>query len=133
MSTMKKETRPNAATSERAKEPGQASRQDRASITQSITAASGRQMRIADLLLKGEENAIPLKHIKQMVHLPGREIRKQIQAERLQHIPILANNRSGYYLAGNDQERERFVRSMRHRSAEIAKVAQAIEEAVNVE
>lgn len=86
-------------------------------------------MRIADLLLKGEENALPLRHLKQMVNLPGREIRKQIQLERLQHIPILANNRSGYYLAGNELERERFVRSMRHRAAEIVKVAQAIEEA----
>ena len=70
---------------------------------------------------------MPMKHIRQMVDLPGREIRKQIQAERLQHIPILANNRTGYYLAGTELERERFVRSMKHRAVEIIRVANAIE------
>ena len=84
-------------------------------------------MKIADLLPTGEENAVPLRHIKQMVDLPGREIRRQIQVERLQHTPILANNKSGYYLAGDEGERERFVRSMLHRANEIIKVAKAIE------
>lgn len=93
------------------------------------TSAESRQIQIADYLGYGQAAAVPLRHLKQMVNLPGREIRKQIQLERLQHIPILANNRSGYYLAGNELERERFVRSMRHRAAEIVKVAQAIEEA----
>lgn len=124
----KTEAHSSAATPKRA-EMGAETKQTTTSTTDSSTSAETRQFRIADLLLKGEENALPLRHIKQLVNLPGREIRKQIQLERLQHIPILANNRSGYYLAGNERERERFVRSMRHRAAEIAKVAQAIEEA----
>lgn len=128
MSTNKK-TRPDTAIPEREK-MGAETGQDTTSTNDSTTATDCRQIRIADLLLKGEENALPLRHIKQMVNLPGREIRKQIQLERLQHIPILANNKSGYYLAGNDRERERFVRSMKRRAAEIVKVADAVEKAV---
>ncbi len=128
--TTKENARAGIAVPAQAVETGAASRQTTTSTSKRTTPAAERQpFRIADLLAPGEENAIPLKHIKQLVNLPGREIRKRIQLERLQHIPILANNRSGYYLAENDQERKRFVRSMRHRAAEIAKVAQAIEEA----
>lgn len=126
--SVKEKTHPTAATVEQV-ESGAGLAGASVSTTDNSTATEFRQMRIADLLLKGEENAIPLRHIKQSVNLPGREIRKQIQLERLQHVPILANNRSGYYLAGNEVERERFVRSMRHRAKEILRTAQAIEEA----
>lgn len=95
-----------------------------------ITAAAGRQMRIADLLLMGEENAIPLRHLKKMVDLPGREVRRLIQVERLHGIPILSDNMNGYFLPENDLERDKFVRSMRGRAAEIEAVADAVEKAV---
>ena len=119
---------PVAGTTERAEEPGQASRQDHVSIDHDITAAGCRQMRIADLLLKGSENALSLRHIKQLVNLPGRETRKQIQLEREQHIPIVSDH-NGYDLAETERERDRFVRGMKRRAAEIVKVAEAVGEA----
>ena len=60
---------------------------------------------IADLLLCGEKNAIPLQHLEKITGLDQREIRRMIHAERLRGAPILANNRSGYYLPGNDGEK----------------------------
>lgn len=86
-------------------------------------------MRIVDLLPVGEQNAVPLRHLKELSGLPGREVRRLIQTERLRGVPILSDNINGYYLAANAQEREEFIRSMHHRAAEIIKVAQAIEEA----
>ena len=50
-----------------------------------------------------------------------------IHAERLHGTPILANNRSGYYLPANTSERARCVSSMRHRAGEIERAADAIE------
>ena len=53
-----------------------------------------------------------------------------IQSERLRGIPILSDNISGYYLAGDAQEQEKFIKSMRGRAAEIEAVAAAVEKAV---
>ncbi len=53
-----------------------------------------------------------------------------IQSERLRGIPILSDNISGYYLAADVQEQEKFIRSMRGRAAEIEAVAAAVEKAV---
>ena len=82
---------------------------------------------IAVLLLCGEKNAIPLQHLEKITGLDQREIRRMIHTERMRGAPILANNRSGYYLPGNDEERERCVSSMRHRAGEIERAADAIE------
>ena len=124
-----KEARPVAGTTERAKEPGQASRQDRVSIDYDTTSPQLEQaVHIADFLSRGQDAAVPLRHIKQLVHLPGREIRKQIQLEREQHIPIVSDH-NGYYIAETEQERDRFVRGMKRRAAEIVKVAEAVGEA----
>lgn len=90
------------------------------------TAAGSRQIKIADLLPTGGENAVPLRHIKKMVDLPGREIRKMIQTEREQHIPIVSDG-NGYYLAKTEQEKNRFVRGMKRRAAEIVRVAESVE------
>ena len=82
---------------------------------------------IADLLLCGEENAIPLQHLASMTGLDPREIRRMIHAERLHGTPILANNRSGNFLPSYSFERARCVSSMRHRAGEIERAADAIE------
>ena len=82
---------------------------------------------IADLLLCGEKNAVPLQHLEKITGLDQREIRRMIRAERLLGTPILSNNLSGYYLPGNDAERERCVASLRRRAAEIRRAADAIE------
>ena len=125
MSDSTKMTRSGAATLERV-EAGAGLAGSSTSISNDTTTAGSRQFRISNLLLTGEENAVPMKHIKQLVPLPNREIRRQIQLEREQHITIVSDH-NGYYLAGTELERERFVRSMRHRAAEIVKVAEAVE------
>ena len=86
-------------------------------------------MRIAYLLSCGQENAVPLSHIKSMTGMKGRTIRRMIASERLAGVPILSDCSTGYYLAENDGEKERFVRSMRHRAREIERAAEAIERA----
>lgn len=63
-------------------------------------------MRIADLLSHGQENAVPLRQLMAITGEDGRTIRGKIATER-----------------------ERFVRSMRHRAQEIERAAEAIERA----
>ena len=53
-----------------------------------------------------------------------------IESERRAGCPVLSNSRSGYYLASGPDEARAFVRSMLHRSGEIAKTAKAIERAM---
>lgn len=86
-------------------------------------------MRIVDLLSQGQENAVPLRQLMVITGADGRTIREKIAAERLGGVPILSNNSTGYFLPGNKGERDRFVRSMRHRAKEIERVAEAIEQA----
>ena len=52
-----------------------------------------------------------------------------IRAERLSGTPILESSKpaGGYYLPGNAHERARCVQRLRRRTAEIIKVADAIE------
>lgn len=89
----------------------------------------GQPTKIADFLLPGQQNAVPLKHLKDLLHLDGRTIRLMIRQERLSGVPILESSRAtgGYFLPDSDHERAQCVRSMRRRAAEIARVADAIE------
>lgn len=86
-------------------------------------------MRISDYLNAGRENAIPIRQLIAMLRIPSRSIRRMIQRERLNGVPILSDTHEGYYLPGNDSERERFCRSMRHRADEITRAADAVERA----
>ena len=54
---------------------------------------------------------------------------REIERERREGRPILADNATGYYLPATKYERAACVRSMRHRAGEIMKSAQAIEQA----
>lgn len=99
---------------------------------QSTTPAPlGQAVKIADFLSRGETNALPLRHLRDLLHLPARTIRLIIRAERMSGTPILESSKAdgGYYLPGNDHERARCVQRLRRRAAEIVKVANAIEEA----
>lgn len=91
------------------------------------TAAAGRQIKIADYLSHGQENAIPRRELERLTSMDGRTVRLMIERERLAGVPILSDNSTGYYLPGNEGERERFVRSMRHRAQEIERAAEAVE------
>ena len=122
-----KMTHPTAATVERV-EAGAETRQATTSTTNDTTPTPpGQAVKISDLLGHGQSAAVPLRHLKELAGLPGREVRRMIQAERLRGIPILSDNINGYYLAGDAQEREKFIKSMRGRAAEIVKVAEAVE------
>ena len=85
------------------------------------------QIKISDFLSTGQENAIPLRHLKEVMGTDGRTVRLMIQRERLAGVPILADNQTGYFLPANEDEQQRCVRSMKHRAGEIIKTAQAIE------
>lgn len=89
----------------------------------------GQAVKVADFLSRGETNALPLRHLRDLLHLPARTIRLMIRAERMNGTPILESSKAdgGYYLPGNDHERARCVQSLRQRAAEIVKVADAIE------
>ena len=125
-----KKTHPTAATVERV-EAGAETGQATTSTTNDTTPTpTGQAVKISDLLGHGQSAAVPLRHLKELAGLPGREVRRMIQSERLRGIPILSDNISGYYLAGDAQEQEKFIKSMRGRAAEIEAVAAAVEKAV---
>ena len=125
-----KKTHPTAATVERV-EAGAGLAGASTSDSQSTTSAPpGQAVKIADLLGHGQNAAVPLRHLKELAGLPGREVRRMIQAERLRGVPILSDNINGYYLAADAHERERFIKSMRGRASEIEAVAAAVEKAV---
>ena len=118
----------SAATLTGAVENGTACKTAHASTKNDTTDGAGRQLfRVSDLLHPGAENAIPRRELMTLTGLSDRELRLMIQKERLSGTPICANNKTGYYLPGSDQERAECVKSMRRRSAEIAKTADAIE------
>lgn len=84
-------------------------------------------MKIADLLCYGQANAVPLRDLAGITGLDGRVVRAMISAERRAGAAILSDNMTGYYLPANEEEKARFVRSMRHRAKEILCAADAVE------
>lgn len=122
-----KNAHPTAATVEQAGTETAAYGRAAISFDYSITATPDRQLKVSAFLSYGQGNAVPLRQLVSITGLDGRSVRLMIQAERLAGVPILADNSTGYYLPENEGERERFVRSMRHRAGEIMRVAKAIE------
>lgn len=86
----------------------------------------GQPTKIADFLLPGQQNAVPLKRLKELLDLDGRVVRLAIRKERLAGAPICEDSRAGYYLAKNTDERDLCARRLRHRAAQIVAVANAI-------
>lgn len=126
----KKGTRPDVGASGRAKETGPAFQTGPHSYSQFTTSPPlGQAVHIADFLRPGQQNAIPLKQLKNLLHLDGRKVRLMIRAERLAGTPILESSRAtgGYYLPSTPDERARCVQRLRRRAAEIVRVADAIE------
>ena len=79
--------------------------------------------------MAGKENALRLSDLVQLLDWPERDVRREIQFERLHGVPILSNNVDGYFLPGTEEERAACVRSLRGRAREILDVANAIEAA----
>ena len=87
-------------------------------------------MNISDYLSRGQSNAIPLRQLQTLTDLDGLTIRRLIELERRSGIPILSDNKTGYFLAENEVERDAFVKSMLHRANEIRLTAVSIEKGV---
>ncbi len=121
----RKNARPEAATSERAK--GESTRESGNSQNQHTTADDGGQVAVSSLLMEGRSNALHLADLVRITGWPERDVRKAIQRERQRGSPILSDNKSGYFLPGNEQERALCVRSLRHRAHEILRAAACIE------
>lgn len=86
---------------------------------------------ISSYLSCGAEYGVGLRDLVHITGLPDRVVRQMIQVERLDGVPILSDNASGYFLPGNKDEVGRCVASLRHRANEIFKTANAIEKAWN--
>ena len=121
----RKIARPEAAISGRAKR--ESTQESNNSHNQFTTAADGGQEVVSSLLLKGRSNALHLADLVRLTGWPERDVRKAIQRERQRGSPILSDNKSGYVLPGNEQERALCVRSLRHRAHEILRAAACIE------
>ena len=125
----KRKTRAGAATPTRAVETGTASRQATTSTIEFTTPPAERQpFRIADFLHPGAESAVSRRELMDLTGLPDRELRRLIEAERRQGIPVLSDNQHGYFLPGDSAEKARCVHSLRSRAAEIMETADAIEQ-----
>ncbi len=121
MKGTRKNARPEAATSGRVKR--ESTRESGNSQNQHTTAADGGQGGISSLLMEGRSNALHLADLVRLTGWPERDVRKAIQ----RGSPILSDNKSGYFLPGNEQERALCVRSLRHRAHEILRAAACIE------
>ena len=121
-----KKNRPGAGTPGRQTETGTFSGAATSTIYNN-TQQTGRQPgKIERLLSHGAENAVPLQYLVKLMYKPARQVRQQIQAERLRGIPILSDNEQGYYLPKTQEDVDNFVRSMLHRAHEIARVANTV-------
>lgn len=97
-----------------------------------LNSAAG-QVRIADLLSPGQENAVPLRHLVKLTERDGRTVRLMIERERRSGALIISDNQNGYWMATDPAEAQMFARSMRHRAGEIIRTAQAIEVAAGID
>lgn len=92
----------------------------------------GQAFRVADLLLRGQENGQTITDLERLIGCRSREIRKQIELERRGGALIISDNRNGYYLTDDPAEAQRFAQSMRHRAAQIRQTATAVEKAAGL-
>lgn len=128
MKGTRENTRPEAATSGRAK--GESAWTGGNSRNQHTTAADGGQGVVSSLLMEGRSNALHLADLVRLTGWPERDVRKAIQRERQRGSPILSDNKNGYFLPQSEVEKVQFVRSMRHRAKEILCAADAVEMAL---
>jgi biotin operon repressor len=85
---------------------------------------------VHELLLKGPESAVPLRHLTALLDMDERSVRAQIARERKSGHIIISDNEHGYFLPSSAEEIRRFSRSMNHRAKEILTVAQMADDAL---
>lgn len=85
----------------------------------------GGSLKISDCLGRGAASAITCRELEQVTGIPGRKIRKLIQGERLQGVPILESSgrNPGYFLPANAEEIRRHYRTELARGRAILKAA----------
>ena len=96
------------------------------STVQSTTPAMSGQFKIADFLGIGAENGLTNRQLQQLTGLDGRTIQARVHDERRQRIPICSDTTNGFYLAANDAELARCIRSIRSRIKNMALAADAL-------
>lgn len=134
MRERKKSARPTVGAVGQAVESGAVCKAATTSTNNSIiSAADSQTFRVADLLSPGAENAISRLDLMALTGLRDRELRRQIEVERRQGVPILSDNINGYWLSDDPAEIKKFSRSMRRRAAEIRLTAMRVEQSVSVE
>lgn len=80
---------------------------------------------VSDFLKEGADNAVSADRLQRMTgYRSKREMTKAIERERIGGTLILSNG-SGYYLPGNKQEIDRFIKSMTKRAKSIFRVLKA--------
>ncbi len=82
---------------------------------------------IYEMLSEGAENAQTGREICKQLGITARELRAAIERERRAGQPICASTGStpGYFLAANQEEMQRYCRSLYHRAGEIHKTRNA--------
>lgn len=82
---------------------------------------------IFEMLSEGAENARTGKEICSLLKINARDLTAAIERERRAGKPICASTGSnpGYFLAANQDEMQRYCRSLLHRAGEIHKTRQA--------
>lgn len=127
-----KQTRPTAATVEQVK-AGAGLAEASVSTTDNTTAAGDRQIGIAGLLSHGADHGLHLADLVRLTGLSERAVRAMIHQERRLNVPILSNNKDGYFLPSSEHERAACVRSLRQRAVEIQEAADGIEGAAGLD
>ena len=90
------------------------------------------QPQIADVLKRGEENAIPSKQLAEMLGFSSvRQLQQAIAAEvDTTGALILASSRGGYFLAADRDELLRYKRSLRNRARNTFRRLKAVNNAL---
>ena len=131
MSRNKKKTRPDAATSRRAKQEKHCTSDDsqfKFTTADRITQAG----RVSKLLFIGREWAITGGELVQLLELNDlRELTQMIEAERRAGIPICASTDSaapGYFIASGPDELQAYISSLDRRLHNIRQTRQHLED-----
>ncbi len=97
------------------------------SLPEKEYSTSVRVASITEFLKPGADNGIHLVELMLLTGADGRTVRKAIESERRRGVPILSDNKSGYFLPTCQTDIDLFIRSMRRRAGEISLTAAAVE------
>ncbi len=104
----------------------------RASFSTNYFTTSPRECQgVVALLSPGRENGRHVADLATALRCDNRELRRRVQAARKAGALILSDVRAGYFLPDDVNDIRRFVRTMRHRCAEISAATAAAERALD--